>query len=324
MKEITDEIRDLLEDIEFITYLSPALQERLIEGMRMETCLAGQVIFEEREKGDSIYIVSSGRVAIKKSIKRHESRELILDYCEPGDFFGEMAVFEKVARSARAEACEETRLLVIDGATFMEIMNENPESFARLLFSMIRILSNRLRMNHMKLITFYETGNVLSGSQPLPTVCSQILDILLTSFEVGSGAVLIYNPLTQLMEFEALRGVTPANPGLRGLPLTGLLKQVMDKGEPALIDKIFIDGNLKEMIGQDTAVAWLLIAPMKVEQQLAGFLVLIKKEDYTPFNKGELLLISALARQLSHAVMTSRAKEEIAAREQFKRLKQRF
>lgn len=320
MSEQCEEIKQMLEETGFIKNLDRELQDKLVTYMKVEDFKAGDVVFNERDKGDKIYLVDAGQIAIKKSIDWAQGRELIIDFCDPGDFFGEMAIIENLTRSARAEATEDSRLLVIDGEIFLELMRDNPAEFTKLLFSMIRILSNRLRNTHMKLITIYEIGNVLSGEIPMTEMASRILDTMLISMELKDGALLIFNPFSGLLEFGALRGVSPIHPEMRGIALSGVLRQIMEKGQCTEIDGTFVDENLRSLLGLNSQVSWLLIAPMKEEQQPIGFVILMKKDDYTPFNKGQILLMSAIAKQIALEVMTSRTREENTARQKFRRV----
>jgi CRP/FNR family cyclic AMP-dependent transcriptional regulator len=70
----------------------------------------GQVLFHEGDDGDDMYIIQSGRVAIKKKVKDGDTTLAVL---EKGDFFGEMAILERLPRSASAEVVEEGDLIVI-------------------------------------------------------------------------------------------------------------------------------------------------------------------------------------------------------------------
>jgi len=315
-----EEIKQMLEETGFIKNLDRELQDKLVAYMKVEDFKAGDVVFNERDKGDKIYLVDAGQIAIKKSIDWAQGRELIIDFCDPGDFFGEMAIIENLTRSARAEATEDSRLLVIDGEIFLELMRDSPAEFTKLLFSMIRILSNRLRNTHMKLITIYEIGNVLSGEIPMTEMASRILDTMLISMELKDGALLIFNPFSGLLEFGALRGVSPIHPETRGIALSGVLRQVMEKGQCAEVDGTFIDENIRSLLGLNNHPSWLLIAPMKEEQQPIGFVILMKKDDFTPFSKGQTLLMSAIAKQIALEVMTSRTREENTARQKFRRV----
>ena len=60
----------------------------------------GHVLFHEGDEGEDMYIIQSGSVAIKKRVKDGETTLAVL---EKGDFFGEMAILERLPRSATAE-----------------------------------------------------------------------------------------------------------------------------------------------------------------------------------------------------------------------------
>ena len=54
----------------------------------------GHVLFHEGDDGEDMYIIQSGRVAIKKKVKDGDTTLAVL---EKGDFFGEMAILERHA-----------------------------------------------------------------------------------------------------------------------------------------------------------------------------------------------------------------------------------
>jgi CRP-like cAMP-binding protein len=99
---------------------------------------SGSVLFHEGEDGDEMYIVQSGRVAIKKKVKDGDA---VLAILEKGDFFGEMAILERLPRSATAEVVEDGDLIVISSEVFGDMIKANPEIAIR----MLRKYSIRLR-----------------------------------------------------------------------------------------------------------------------------------------------------------------------------------
>jgi CRP-like cAMP-binding protein len=105
----------------------------------------GTVLFNEGEEGDDMYIVQSGRVAIKKKLSEGEAATLAV--LEKGDFFGEMAILERQPRSASAELMEEGDLIVIPGEMFGDMIRSNPEIAVR----MLRKQSIRLRETNKQL-----------------------------------------------------------------------------------------------------------------------------------------------------------------------------
>jgi CRP-like cAMP-binding protein len=98
----------------------------------------GHVLFQEGDEGEDMYIIQSGKVAIKKRVPHGETTLAVL---EKGDFFGEMAILERMPRSASAEMVEDGDLIVISGELFGDMIKSNPEIAVR----MLRKYSLRLR-----------------------------------------------------------------------------------------------------------------------------------------------------------------------------------
>ena len=98
----------------------------------------GYEIFKEGDFGDQMYLLVSGEVEIYKN---QEDGKVKLAELSTGDYFGEMALFEKKARSATAVVKKETRFLEIDGYDFEQIMREYPS----IAINVCRVFSERLR-----------------------------------------------------------------------------------------------------------------------------------------------------------------------------------
>ena len=105
----------------------------------------GDVLFREGDGGEEMYIIQSGKVAIKKKVK--DGSDAVLATLEKGDFFGEMSILERLPRAATAEVVEEGDLIVIGGETFGDMIKSNPEIAVR----MLRKYSIRLRETNKQL-----------------------------------------------------------------------------------------------------------------------------------------------------------------------------
>ena len=81
----------------------------------------GESIFREGERGTEMYVISSGKVKIFRDQKGQEVTFAIL---EPGDFFGEMALFSNNVHSSSAQAIGKTELIAVDKKTFMSLIKE--------------------------------------------------------------------------------------------------------------------------------------------------------------------------------------------------------
>jgi len=99
---------------------------------------AGTVVFRDREPGQEMYIIQSGKVKISKKIG---SLEKTLAVLPTGEFFGEMSILNNRPRSATATVVEDAQLLVIDPKTFETMIRNNAEIAIRI----IRKLSARLQ-----------------------------------------------------------------------------------------------------------------------------------------------------------------------------------
>jgi hypothetical protein len=109
----------------------------------------GTVIIREGEAGETMYLIIDGEVAVLKGAQGGTQVEL--DHIRGGDYFGEMALFEDLVRSATVRSERETRVLVLHKREFTEIVREYP----LIALQICKVLSQRLRKLHDK-IRFYE------------------------------------------------------------------------------------------------------------------------------------------------------------------------
>jgi CRP-like cAMP-binding protein len=105
----------------------------------------GQKIFCEGDKGNIMYIIVYGAVKITKEDQGQE-RELI--NLAPGDFFGEIALFDYVSRTASATATEETCLLELNRDDFNEFFSKNPVISSKILYQMMAEMARRLQRSN--------------------------------------------------------------------------------------------------------------------------------------------------------------------------------
>jgi len=91
---------------------------------------AGSIIFEQGDVGEVLFVVISGEVELTRdgSPGRRSVARLAA-----GEFFGEMSVVLGEARSARAVAASDTRLLELDGETLEAMCVERPEIAIRII-----------------------------------------------------------------------------------------------------------------------------------------------------------------------------------------------
>ncbi len=120
---------------------------RLLAAVASEsTFLKNELIFNEKESGDSIYLLLEGRVQIeRKNIVSNRFLKRQLLTLRAGQVFGEMAFIEKGLRSASARAKGHVRVIVFSSQKLEQLMQEHPVAGCKLMTSFARILSQRLR-----------------------------------------------------------------------------------------------------------------------------------------------------------------------------------
>ncbi len=111
----------------------------IAESASERTLRRGDVLFTEGDEPDQLYIVTTGRIAIaNRSI---DGRESVVALMEPGDLFGEMALFDGLGRSAEARALEPSAVIAIPYAPVRRLYDEHPVE----LWSVVKLLVGRLR-----------------------------------------------------------------------------------------------------------------------------------------------------------------------------------
>ena len=108
-----------------------------------QTFKGGQTIFKEGEPGNRFYIIVSGDVRISRNIPG--AGEEALAVLKPGTCFGEMSVFDRSERSTDAVANSPAACVTITRPDFEMLLDFNREMAHKILWSMVRLLSTRLR-----------------------------------------------------------------------------------------------------------------------------------------------------------------------------------
>lgn len=98
----------------------------------------GETIFEEGEKGEVMYVIQSGKVKITK---KTDSEEVAIATLKDGETFGEMALFDRLPRSATATSVGESRILSIDKKKFFSTISRDPT----VVFGILETMSRRIR-----------------------------------------------------------------------------------------------------------------------------------------------------------------------------------
>ncbi len=124
-----------------------------ILGLMMPVRLqGGQDVFSEGQAEPAMYVVVSGELVVSK--KMPDGREKILAALGPGEFFGEMSLYDGLGHSARVTARTDAELLCLDESGFKKLEEEKPRIANRIARKIITVISRRLRGANDQIVNF--------------------------------------------------------------------------------------------------------------------------------------------------------------------------
>ncbi|MBF0501879.1 MAG: cyclic nucleotide-binding domain-containing protein [Candidatus Riflebacteria bacterium] len=151
----------------------------------------GTTIFQQGEISRDFYIVKHGQVEI--SVKDFYQVKRVIAILKNGEFFGEMSLFDKdAARSATAQAFQNTTLYKIPGNAFESLLEDRPS----ICFKLLGTMSKRLR-------------DMINPVKPSPTVEKVKNGKVMTiaSARSGYGKTVMATTLASLLSYELPRKV---------------------------------------------------------------------------------------------------------------------
>ncbi len=97
----------------------------------------GEIICREGDDGKCMFVIQSGTVEISKN---HNGSEVVLRTMTKGDIFGEIALFDRMARSATVKALGEAVVLSVDKQGFFSKACKDPTLAFKILEGMSKII----------------------------------------------------------------------------------------------------------------------------------------------------------------------------------------
>ncbi len=113
-----------------------------------------EYVFSQRDIGEEMYLILSGRVKILGESKKGDVKEL--NTLDKGELFGEVALLGEGIRSATVYAETDVELLRIDYNALERVGRRNPRISAKININIARTLSERIKtltINHLNSAT---------------------------------------------------------------------------------------------------------------------------------------------------------------------------
>jgi CRP-like cAMP-binding protein len=109
-------------------------------------CPKDELVVREGEAGNTMFLILSGEVSV---IQNHGTeQETLITTLNPGEYFGEMALFEDEPRSATVKTNADGEFLVLGKLEFEEIMREFPQ----IAINICKVFSKRIRETQKKFL----------------------------------------------------------------------------------------------------------------------------------------------------------------------------
>ena len=122
---------------------------RVIDSLLYERrYLKGEVVFDEGDEGQALYVVLSGRVMICKEIDAVTS---LIAEIPPGALFGELALIEDALRTAQARAAEDCVVAVLSRADFESLLETHARIASNIALQLARDLGRKLTARFLTL-----------------------------------------------------------------------------------------------------------------------------------------------------------------------------
>lgn len=121
-----------LRDVALFSTLSPRELKVVATLIHQRSALAGEVIFDQGEEGQAIYILFSGEVMICHQGQTASPIAMI----GPGRMFGELALIDGGPRSAQARAVKDCQLGVMFRGDFESLMESHAAIATKISFQL--------------------------------------------------------------------------------------------------------------------------------------------------------------------------------------------
>ena len=135
---------EAIRSVPLFASLNDEAAQELLTLLQARDVASGTSLFHAGDKGDSMYLIQSGRVRI--AVNDEDGHQIVLAELAQGDFFGEMAIIDGKQRSADAAVIEDAHLSVLSRENFLRFINTNPGVALEMLSAVFQRLRHTDRM----------------------------------------------------------------------------------------------------------------------------------------------------------------------------------
>ena len=143
--------------------LSLADAREVVGFMHPKRLRRGTVFIQQGESTqvDTMMLVLEGEVTVEYEVAASNDEPMVVSIMGPGSLIGEMGLLDGSPRSATCIAATDLAVAVLTRDALLRMIDECPDVAARLLLTISRRVSDRLRETSRKLRTFAQLSRAL-------------------------------------------------------------------------------------------------------------------------------------------------------------------
>jgi CRP/FNR family cyclic AMP-dependent transcriptional regulator len=192
----------MLENVPLFESLSFDDRAELEAGMHTQYFAKGSLLVNQGDISNNLlYVVLSGK--LKVFMSNDEGREVLLDFLQEGDTFGELSLFYEEPRSATVMTVEDCKIGLFPRAHFFDCLQRNPNISIELLKTVIKRMRNTTeQVSSLALLGIYGRITKVLTNMAKPQADGRLLTDALThqdlSSMVGSSREMVTRILNDL------------------------------------------------------------------------------------------------------------------------------
>lgn len=119
-------------------------------------------VLKQGQRNASLFLVQEGLLHVRRRVKE---REMLLGRLEPGNFFGEITLFNPGPTTAAVRGVSDGDLLILRRDQFDDFLGLRPHAALQMFSRILAEMANRLRQTDERLFDTLMWGGLVKGKE---------------------------------------------------------------------------------------------------------------------------------------------------------------
>lgn len=119
-------------------------------------------VLQQGQRNASLFLVQEGLLHVRRRLK---DREILLGRLEPGNFFGEITLFNPGLTTASVRGVSDGDLLILRRDQFDDFLGLRPHAGLQMVSRILAEMGNRLRQTDERLFDTLMWGGLVKGKE---------------------------------------------------------------------------------------------------------------------------------------------------------------